>query len=325
MISILGVGGAYPETVITNQILSDLAQQGEVTDASCGGIQSRRSALPLSYLLETRNVNPEAGLKSALQSPTDLVHQAADKALEMAGISKEQLGLIIGDSTTATQSTPSEAQRLGEKWQLKVDAYDVLGGGAAQLLQLNVVSRWKSERTPEYVLLVSANTPTQRCSYSRLTEATYLGDAASAMVVSRQHHGRFRLIWSRYSSNPTLTDLLTFDRYAPCTLAAQAIPAFESALSQELAEARRHAPGSEPPFCILSGLSPESEQKVLRFSGIPSDRLLSVTATHGHSLGSQVIATLAQLGGRIPAGASVILVSLSAGSGVASAVLQAQG
>jgi 3-oxoacyl-[acyl-carrier-protein] synthase III len=325
VLSILGIGAAFPETILTNAVLRELLPVGEpFSEELLGGVLSRRSALPLSYLNETKNCDPEAGLKAALSSPTDLAVQAVEQALASAGIAKEQLGLILGDTATPSQSTPAEAQRVGERMQLKVDAYDVLGGGAALPLQLDVLSRWKSEKTPEYVLLLTSNTPSQRTDYRRLTEGRFVGDSAAAFVVSKQHAGKYSVTWSRYRSVPSQIDLFLFDRYQHCQLAQNAVAGYESLLSQELAEAKRHVRGSDF-YCVLSGLCPESEQRVARFGGVAPDRLLSLTATHGHSLGSQVGSTLAHFGSTLKKGSSVVLVSVSAGSGVGSVVLHIEG
>jgi 3-oxoacyl-[acyl-carrier-protein] synthase III len=57
-----------------------------------------------------------------------------------------------------------------------------------------MLSSWKPERVPDYVLCVSTNTPSQHVDYAGAALPAYLfGDAAFAMVLSVKHAGRARV------------------------------------------------------------------------------------------------------------------------------------
>lgn len=194
---ILGAGAAHPDNVLTGDTLASLGVASSSADqALLGrfGVRTRRTTLPLEYLRSTKNPDVLEARKVATATPTSLATLAAKEALSRAGISPEQLGLIIADCATPYQTCPSEAHRIGGALGLKVPAYDVTAGLGAIPLFLDMLCSWKPERVPEYVLCVSTNTPTQQVRYGSDTlSALVFGDAASALVISAQHQGKLKI------------------------------------------------------------------------------------------------------------------------------------
>lgn len=194
---ILGVGAAYPEQVLSDQ---DLAALGLKLTADerlfyerCG-VRNRRVSLPLSYISETRNRDVVAVRSHATVTPSKLAVTAIQQALDRAGVAIEQVGLILADTATPDQTCPSEAQRIGGLLGVKVPAYDVVSGSGTVPHYLEMISTWKPDRVPEYVLCVSTNTPSQHVSFSGASLPAYLlGDAATAMVLSLSHPGKLRV------------------------------------------------------------------------------------------------------------------------------------
>jgi 3-oxoacyl-[acyl-carrier-protein] synthase III len=194
---ILGVGSAYTDLVLSN---ADLASFGcslaadEQRFLERSGIVSRRISLPLRYITETRNADVVAGRSQALISPTALAVQAVHQALGRAGISLEQVGLLLADTSTPDQTCPSEAQRIGGLLGVKVPAYDVVAGAGMFTHYIDMLASWKPERLPDYILCVSTNTSSQHVDYSGAALPAYLfGDAAFAMVLSTRQKGKARV------------------------------------------------------------------------------------------------------------------------------------
>jgi 3-oxoacyl-[acyl-carrier-protein] synthase-3 len=211
VLHILGIGAAYPDTVISNDLL---IQFGGFDRAALerAGIGERRSVLPLDYLRETKNVDPKAGEKAMVRSPSDLALAATEVALARAGVPAGDIGLIVGEACSPVETTPSEAQRLGARLGIKANAYDVLTGANGLLLQLSMFDATRTEKLPDIIVCVSANTPTQQVDYRGGDGAIYLGDAAVAVVVSPNRVGRLKLGSIGYTADST-TDFLAFETY----------------------------------------------------------------------------------------------------------------
>jgi 3-oxoacyl-[acyl-carrier-protein] synthase III len=197
---ILGVGSACPDTVLSNEDLVSLGlrlttEEQHFLDRS--GVVSRKVSLPLAYIAETKNADVVVGRSHATISATALAVKAVHQALERAGISLEQVGLLLADSSTPDQTCPSEAQRVGGLLGVKIPAYDVVAGAGTLSHYIEMLSSWKPERVPDYVLCVSTNTPSQHVNYAGAALPAYLfGDAAFAMVLSTRQPGKARVATS---------------------------------------------------------------------------------------------------------------------------------
>ena len=69
-LNLLGIGHFHPESEITNRFLEDL-DIGTSDDwiLERVGIRTRRTALPLDYIRETRNADPRAAIEAAGYQP----------------------------------------------------------------------------------------------------------------------------------------------------------------------------------------------------------------------------------------------------------------
>ncbi len=194
MLSVVGMGYAYPENVIDNTFLEGL-KIGLNAEAllKATGIRERRTVLPLDYITRTRNQDSAEALAIALQNPTDLGAEASQMALERAGISADEIGLVVAETSTPIQTTPSESQRVGCKLGMRAQAYDVASPGSSVPLFLEIFGSWKKTLVPDYVLCVSTSIMTHRVDYSDKSQASLWGDGAVAMVVSTKHEGKLTL------------------------------------------------------------------------------------------------------------------------------------
>jgi len=214
LLNLLGVGHAYPEAKLSNGELEILSGVEGSSYGVESGVASRRTTLAWEYLKTTRNSDVTQAVHVASESPTDLAERAATLAVERAGISFDEIGLILGASATPLQTTPSEAQRLGARLDLKIPAYDLYGGGGDIALQLATLGAWKPAKVPKYVLCFSSNTPTQRVDYSKGIEGYLFGDGAAAVVVSVAQPGRFEVALSDVTVHPHRSSLMKIHLYA---------------------------------------------------------------------------------------------------------------
>ena len=101
-----GLGHFHPENEITNAFLEelDIGTNNEWIMERVG-IESRRTALPLDYIRETRNVDVRAACEAAEYTLAQTGAKAAELALQRAGIDKSQIGLVIAGSVSYTHLT----------------------------------------------------------------------------------------------------------------------------------------------------------------------------------------------------------------------------
>lgn len=195
MLYVLGLGAATPETVIDNSLLKELNPNFDAARFETeSGILARRSGMPREYLLNSKGKTPGDALAACIKTPTDLSLESAMKALEVAKIQKEQIGLLIGDCATPVQTCPSEGQRLGSKLGIKVPAYDIIASAGAFIVHLATFARWKAERCPDYVIGVTSGVVTHTIDYSKGVAGSIFGDGAASYVLSTKHTGKLKLI-----------------------------------------------------------------------------------------------------------------------------------
>lgn len=328
MLSVLGVGHAYPRHVITNQLLGSLSGESAARQPlDQNGILQRSTGLPEAYLVSSKNSNPEEGLRQCESSPTDLALSAAEMALTRAGITKDQVGLILGDTSTPYQTTPGESQRLGERLGIKIDAYDLIGGTAALPLHFDSLFGWRAERTPEYVLSVSTNTATQRVRYDAGIEQTIFGDGAAAAVLSRRHEGKLRVVDTFFETRAKHAHAMSLSLHGHIGLSPGAESIVDEALTQMFDRALlKNKVAFSSLRVIVSALTVSSEKAFaarygLEMCVVPEDRvrrassacLLTNLAHHGHSIGSHVGGVIGMDWDRMERGAHYLLVTAGFG------------
>jgi 3-oxoacyl-[acyl-carrier-protein] synthase-3 len=97
---IIGTGSYLPKQVRTNADLEKMVDTSDEWIVTRTGIRERRIAAPD-------------------ETVATMGFEAAKRALEMAGIDKEQIGLIVVATTSATHAFPSAACQIQTCWALK--------------------------------------------------------------------------------------------------------------------------------------------------------------------------------------------------------------
>lgn len=213
MIHIVGMGFAYPEGLISNQFLEDLGT-GTTADwiAEKIGIETRRSSLPLDYIAETKNCDLRAALDVCTDTPTSLGTAASLMACEKAGISPDQVGMIIANCCTPAQTTPAESQRIGKQLGIKrAKVFDVFTACPAFALHVDFINNHKEETLPDYILCISTATLTQKVDYTDRTDGAIWGDGAAAYILSPRKEGRLVVHSANYIADPVRSDAVVVD------------------------------------------------------------------------------------------------------------------
>ena len=135
-VRILGTGSYIPERVVPNAYFEGLVNTSNEWIVSRTGISERRMVLPGQAL-------------------SDLAVPAAEKALEMAGLSPKELDLIIIGTSTADMPSPSAGcivqQRIGAK---KAVAFDVNAACPGFIYGLAVAQKFMQDGSHQRALVV---------------------------------------------------------------------------------------------------------------------------------------------------------------------------
>lgn len=162
---IVGTGSYVPPRRVTNDDLS------KVMDTSDEWIRTRTG-------IEARHfVEPGVGT-------ADMAEHAARAALEAAGLTAEQLDLIIVGTVTPDLRLPSAGVLLQEKLgAVNAAAFDVLAACAGSLYGLSIAEAYIASGRYQRVLVVGGETLTSIIDQQDRATAVLFGDAAGAVVL----------------------------------------------------------------------------------------------------------------------------------------------
>ena len=168
--SITGVGAYVPSRVLTN---AELEQKVDTTDdwiVSRTGIQERRIAADNEYT-------------------SDLATQAARRALADAGITAEQVDLIIVATITPDMFFPSTACLVQAKIGAhRAAAFDLEAACSGFIYGLEIAQQFIMSRTYDTVLVIGAEKLSTIIDWKDRNTCVLFGDGAGAVVLQNRPH-----------------------------------------------------------------------------------------------------------------------------------------
>lgn len=179
-VKIIGTGSYVPDRVVAN---AELAQRLPTSDTWIQeklGIEARRVAAPD-------------------QCTSDLATEAALRALADAGITAEDIDLIIVATATPDRLAPSTACIVQEKiGAFNAAAFDLAAVCSGFLYGLSVGSQFIAANVYDTVLLIGADT------FSRITDwddrsSVFFGDGAGAAILTHAEDGEGLLAVALYA------------------------------------------------------------------------------------------------------------------------------
>jgi 3-oxoacyl-[acyl-carrier-protein] synthase III len=185
MLYLHGLGHFYPENVITNQFLEDLdIGTNEQWILERVGIRARRTVLPLEYIKTTKNRDQRMAFEAAKYSNAQTGAAAARMAIGRAGIQPGDIGLIVSGGCTPDNLTPAEAATIAAELGIDAPCFDLNSACTSFGMQINVLSRFRTEELPPFTLVVNPENLTRSVDYSDRSIAVLFGDGSSAAVIS---------------------------------------------------------------------------------------------------------------------------------------------
>jgi len=185
MVYLHGIRHFHPENVISNKFLEDL-DIGTTVDwiMERVGIESRRTVLPLDYLMQTKNADPRETDKVRLYSDAQMGGRAARMALDRAGLKAEDIGMVISGSSLPQYLTPAEACTVAGDLGIDVPCFDINSACATYGVQMRYLDSVKPEKLPPYILVTNLEGATTTIDYSDRRSAVLFGDCATASILS---------------------------------------------------------------------------------------------------------------------------------------------
>ncbi len=167
--TITGTGLYVPEKVVTNQFFNDMYKKDIDT-----------------FLREQRNIF-ERRFMADDQATSDLIVPAAEEAIKNAGLTVDDIDLIIVSTDTPDYLSPSTASVVQFKLKAKnAGTFDINSACAGFVAALDVASKYVvSDERYKNVLIVGAYGMSKYLNYDDFRIATLFADGAGAAVVSR--------------------------------------------------------------------------------------------------------------------------------------------
>ena len=180
-----GMGHFHPENVIDNQFLEDLdIGTNNEWIVERVGIERRRTVLPLDYIRDTRNKDPRAAREAAIYDNADTAARAAHMALERAGVSAQDIGLVVAGGCYPDMAIPAEASRIAATLDIDAPGIDINTACCSFGAQLHLLRSMSG--LPRFAMVVNPENTTRAIDYGDRANAVLWGDGTSVAVVSLQ-------------------------------------------------------------------------------------------------------------------------------------------
>ncbi|HOW97991.1 MAG TPA: beta-ketoacyl-ACP synthase III [Kiritimatiellia bacterium] len=188
-VSIVGIGSYVPDRILTN---ADLEKMVDTTDE----------------WITTRTGIKERHIAAPDQASSDLGAEAARRALADAGISPEDVDMIVLGTITPDMGFPNTACFV----QAKIGArnafcFDIEAACSGFLYALEIGRQFVSTGTMETVLVIAAEKITSILDWKDRNTCVLFGDAAGAVVL-RARGAAHGVMSSVLGSDGTLAELL---------------------------------------------------------------------------------------------------------------------
>lgn len=198
------LGHAHPENEISNRFLEDLdIGTNDAWIMERVGIRSRRTALSLDYIRETRNRDVRATAEGSDLSTSELGARAAELALGRAGVDRGEVGMLLFGSSAADYASPADACNVSRELGIEVPSLDVNSACTSLLAQIHLLSMMDPAKLPTYVMVVACDTLTKTVCYDDRSAAVLWGDGAAAALLSTRAPASARILASTLGSRPS--------------------------------------------------------------------------------------------------------------------------
>ena len=187
-VKIAGIASSLPEKIVTNFDLEKLVDTSDEWIRKRTGIHERRV--------------------TTQETTTGMATAAAQQALEMAGVDKDQIGLIVACTITGDYITPSMASHVQRELGINnCAAMDISAGCTGFVYALVTASTLMETIGAETALVIASENLSKITDWTDRTTCVLFGDGAGAVVLKKseaEHMGCAVL-----SGSPDTDDVLS--------------------------------------------------------------------------------------------------------------------
>lgn len=166
---VLGTGSYVPENVVTNDDLSNIVDTNDEWISKRVGIKERH--------VSVNDTTLDMGLK------------AANAALENAGVSGSEIGLIVGATISADSVCPNLACMVQNRIGADCMAFDISAACSGFLFALETAIGFAERGRAQKVLVVCAERMSKLLDWNDRSTCVIFGDGAAAVVLEATEDG----------------------------------------------------------------------------------------------------------------------------------------
>lgn len=163
-IQVLGTGAYVPERIVTNDELSTMVDTSDEWIRQRVGVAERRV--------------------SVSENAAEMGAKAAQKAMEAAGITADQLDLIVGATVSSDFGCPSMSAKVQELIGAGCPAFDVNSACSGFLFALDTAAAFVARGGIRYALVLGAERLSRILDWTDRSTCVIFGDGAGAVVIA---------------------------------------------------------------------------------------------------------------------------------------------
>jgi len=188
-VSIIGTGSYVPERILTNRELEKIVETSDEWIRTRTGIGERRIAAPE-------------------EATSDMATNAALAAMSQAGVSAEQIDLIIVATVTPDMFFPATACWVQKKLgAIRAACFDVSAACSGFIYAMEIAQQFISNHVYNTVLIIGADKLSSIVDWSDRNTCVLFGDGAGAAIL-RNRSASHGVIATHMGSDGEFTDIL---------------------------------------------------------------------------------------------------------------------
>ena len=318
--AVLGIGAALPDNIVTND---DLAKKVDTSD---------------EWIRERTGIRQRHIARDG-EKTSDLALAAARAALKNAGVTADELDLVIVGTTSPDETFPSTATIIQSKLGMTRGAgFDLQAVCSGFIYGLSVADNMIRGGQVKTVLLIGAETMSRLLDWSDRGTCVLFGDGAGAVVLQgyegKGGNGDRGVLNTQIFSDGRLHDALYMDGGPSSTkttglLRMQGKEVFRHAVTNISAAITASADAAGIPVSDIDWFVPhQANQRILdgtaKKLGIAPEKVVSTVAMHGNTSAASVPLALetAVRDGRVKKGDLVMLEAMGGGFTWGSALIR---
>ncbi len=307
---VTGIGGYLPERVLTNEDLSKMVDTDDKWITERTGIKSR-------HIAADGELTSDMGVKAAL------------KAMEDAGVSADDIDLIVCATATPDKTFPATAAIIQAKLGIQQGAaFDIQAVCSGFVFAMATADNYLARGQFKRALVIGAETFSRIIDWSDRGTCVLFGDGGGAVVLERQEAeqaGESGVLGAHLRTDGRYVDLLHVDGGPSSTqtvghLRMVGNQVFKHAVNKISESVRVVAGEAGLELGAIDWIVPhQANQRILsavaRNLGVEENRIVSTVATHGNTSAASVPLALNELNksGKLKKGDSVLIEAIGGG------------